>query len=1111
MTIKKKFLLLGVTLALAAVIPGVVGAATAEELQAQIAALQAQLNQLLAQLTELEGGEAAAEVTCTFTRNLYPGMKGDDVKCLQQYLNASGHKLADSGPGSPGNETTYYGSLTRAAVKSWQDANGVEYGQWWGYFGPLSRAKFAEVAVVSQPSEEQPEEAAEEEAVAETGLTVSLAGDTPAAMTIADNSNANFTKVVFTATGSDITISKIYVTRSGNTSNSDIENIKFVDLDGVKHGSVGSLNVDNRAMITFTPGLTIKAGESVAYYIRAGFADGTTGGKTATLGIASADDIVLSDGATISGNFPIVGNTMSVVDMTIGTAAIAEDGTTVDSQPDVGDTDVVVNQFKITAGSTEAITLEQVTAEETGTASLDDVESIELYSVTEARSLGTVSGWNSEGRASWSDLGIVIDKGKTHRFEIRVDVVDGPGLTVNADIKDGSDWLVSIKGNTYGYYITPSGSWNGKGSNNQTIKSGALTVSKSAATPATGNIAPADEQELATFDFTASGEEMKISALSLDFDLSGITCSEITNVALYDANDNIVAGPQDCSSDAVSFTDTFIVPVGTSQYTVKATIATTTSTGDTLDVGINTPATMTVKGMTSNESITPTPASEVEGNTMTVAAGALSATTLTQPVARSVAAGQTDFVWATASLDAGASGEDVLVTALVIEDTLGAASHDAGDIDNVEIWADLTDETSARGDIYETLVSDTKQFTDSGATDETLSFTLTQTIRVPKGLYVKIAVVADLAAGATASETHTISLDTDAGDVTATGADTGSSISVTPTGSGQTMTVASSGTLTVTKDASSPVASIVLGQGSKVHLATFRLAANNVEDLDVDSIKVTDTGAGDTIDTYYFYYGSTLIGQAPGGSTAEIQLADGTVTVPANDYVLIDVKADLNKVDGTYVANGDSIQLVVNASGDIDTTGLSSGSAVDSSDTPSANAMKLYESRPYFAVDPNSPSGTLITGSTTLLAIFDITADSAKDITFENGDGNSLTVSVSGKRNDSDGNTETITLKDEDGNTLDTLTQDIMTSTMVFDFSTNSLTVPAGLTKKIYIYGDTTELGDAGDTIQLWLDDGDATYVDWGINGSGSYNEADKIFKGDIYAGALVTPSGSSD
>lgn len=131
--------------------PGVAQGATVEELQAQIAALLAQVQALQAQLTAM-GGAPGAAVACTFTRNLYPGVSGDDVKCLQQYLNAAGHAVAASGPGSAGNETTYYGTLTTAAVASWQAGSGVVCGAYCGYFGPLSRAKYTAVGVTPAPT-----------------------------------------------------------------------------------------------------------------------------------------------------------------------------------------------------------------------------------------------------------------------------------------------------------------------------------------------------------------------------------------------------------------------------------------------------------------------------------------------------------------------------------------------------------------------------------------------------------------------------------------------------------------------------------------------------------------------------------------------------------------------------------------------------------------------------------------------------------------------------------------------------------------------------------------------------------------------------------------------
>lgn len=79
------------------------------------------------------------------TRDLYPGSQGADVRSLQEYLNANGFTLASSGAGSPGHETTYYGNLTAAAVRRFQEAHFQEILSPLGYFsgtgicGPSTR------------------------------------------------------------------------------------------------------------------------------------------------------------------------------------------------------------------------------------------------------------------------------------------------------------------------------------------------------------------------------------------------------------------------------------------------------------------------------------------------------------------------------------------------------------------------------------------------------------------------------------------------------------------------------------------------------------------------------------------------------------------------------------------------------------------------------------------------------------------------------------------------------------------------------------------------------------------------------------------------------------
>lgn len=84
----------------------------------------------------------AANVQCNFTKDLEIGSIGEDVRCLQKYLNAEGFKIAESGVGSPGQETDTFGSLTKEAVMRWQAAHNFSLKT--GTFGPMSRSKYLE-------------------------------------------------------------------------------------------------------------------------------------------------------------------------------------------------------------------------------------------------------------------------------------------------------------------------------------------------------------------------------------------------------------------------------------------------------------------------------------------------------------------------------------------------------------------------------------------------------------------------------------------------------------------------------------------------------------------------------------------------------------------------------------------------------------------------------------------------------------------------------------------------------------------------------------------------------------------------------------------------------
>ncbi|MBU0750023.1 peptidoglycan-binding protein [Patescibacteria group bacterium] len=101
------------------------GAARAADTSASI---ESQIQALLAQLNALKG----TGVSTTFTRDLTIGSQGADVTALQNFLASKGFSVAAGATG-------YFGAQTKAALVSYQAANGIAPAA--GYFGPATRAK----------------------------------------------------------------------------------------------------------------------------------------------------------------------------------------------------------------------------------------------------------------------------------------------------------------------------------------------------------------------------------------------------------------------------------------------------------------------------------------------------------------------------------------------------------------------------------------------------------------------------------------------------------------------------------------------------------------------------------------------------------------------------------------------------------------------------------------------------------------------------------------------------------------------------------------------------------------------------------------------------------
>jgi len=128
---------------------------TVAELQAEIARITALIAQIRVQLAELLAALLVIEgipAGFTFENNLKFGMISDQVRYLQIILNSDPEtQLAKRGVGSPGNETNYFGPLTKAAVIKFQEKYASDILAPWGltkgtgFVGKTTRAKINEI------------------------------------------------------------------------------------------------------------------------------------------------------------------------------------------------------------------------------------------------------------------------------------------------------------------------------------------------------------------------------------------------------------------------------------------------------------------------------------------------------------------------------------------------------------------------------------------------------------------------------------------------------------------------------------------------------------------------------------------------------------------------------------------------------------------------------------------------------------------------------------------------------------------------------------------------------------------------------------------------------
>lgn len=814
-----------------------------------------------------------------------------------------------------------------------------------------------------------------------SGLSVALSSSTPASTTYLRDTGAahaqalaSFATFNFTASNDgDAVVNTVKVTRSGISADTDLGTIYLFDGNTMiaEHTSFSN------KVITFNnaAGLfTVTKGSTRAISVKADISNANSNVSGIILGINAASDVVAS-GATITGSFPMTGNSMAVNTVAdLGYANIAS-FTTYPATIDPGLTNQELWRFNVTANDQD-MAIEQIKLTAVGTISTTDLANLKLE-VAGVQVGSTVATMNASKEVVFTfSTPWVITSGQTKTIVVKGDVLNGTGRAFKFTIRKTADFMV--KDNNYGVYVAPMKSGGafslvepttGSGTS---INNGTLTVAVASDSP-TGNIPSAGTNiTLAKFTYKANGEDIKVNSVRVS------TNEESSNL-------NIRNGKLYFNGSQVGSTDAIVLDATTEVYTMTQVIAAGTTavfefradiidnaTGNGLASG-QTLVTSLVAGTTDatgQSSLASIATAAATGRTLTVRTGTLTVAknlslanyTTTQPTG---VKGATNVKVGSLIITAG-TAEGATVTQIVVGDDGGEATSDFGDN-----FQNLTLKNASGA------VLATPQGTLSGTAGADFTFTLSPAITVAAGAQYVVDIYADILTGAAG-----FAADGQPGlefvNLTATTLVTSTDAYPTPTVADlQNDVIASAGSLTITADSSTPIAAqIIMGEATATEFAKYEFAAGTSEDVNITRIEISDSSTNsNNLNNVSLWDGATQVGATlaafDSSDNATFNLATPW-TITKGTSKILTVKAMVNAFPNA--TSNEAVTLAISSNADVDVIGAQSGTAITETVTSATGtAQTVVKTKITVTKAGDSPSGSSTGNTQQVVAKFNVT------------------------------------------------------------------------------------------------------------------------------------------
>jgi hypothetical protein len=866
--------------------------------------------------------------TYTFTRSLSQGARGTDVMNLQKALNACADtQVALTGAGSPGKETSTFGPATKAAVIKWQMKSIVNP---IGIFGPASRAAYGVKGnpcgtggVVLPP---------------QTGpVTASLSTTTPASgVLVGLQATADLAHFTFTGTG---TVTNITLQRVGVSSDATLSNVYL--FDGATR-LTDAVTVSNNGIITFNSAMglfTVNGSKTISVKSDIANAPGQTVGVRLN-SFATSAGVVTSN---LSANIHSIA---SATLATVSAGTVTPSGATINpgsnvtlwqSTLNISQRDVMMKRFAI---------------RQVGSASANSFANFKLF--VNGVQVATAAGVDALGYVTFDMMASPVTLVSGSRVvRVDADVLSGASRTVNFSVRQAAD--VDFVDSSYGVNITPTSTpWAGSASTIGGVSGGSVTVEKDTSSPTQPISIGANDVKLGSFKVTAYGEAIKLETLKAGFATSDGSIASLRNGKI------MINGVQYGSSSTLvlagtSFTTNYVVMPGT-PVIVDVYADMFDNDGTNHVSGSDTFTAKLILG-SSNASKQDSlgyinvPGADVSANTITASAATVTLAKASTYANQTVAVPQTSGYMIGRWNVTGSSVEDALLTTLSFDvDSVTNATFSAADLTNLTVLVkDANGNTVANPSPLGTVSAADNNFSINYTLAKNASATVELMATIGSTITAADSVKTDLSITGTASVSGTAIV---AGDNNADGdvADAADGVD------GQTI-IASAGSLTVTKDATSADARIV-ADNQTIDVATFNFEAL-YSDYTVTDLTFTIADAS-TVSNVMLYDGGTLVASKAGAATVTFNGLTWPVLAGSNKDLT--VKLQLASVGvGAGTSGASLLTTLTDVTATSKATGVSAG-ATESN--PASNAAYVYAAIPT-VTNVALPTTVLSTGTVT--------------------------------------------------------------------------------------------------------------------------------------------------